>query len=95
MKNALIVRICVSQEGCRVEDPVTTVCLSFHPMAKEHVHALKGLAYCKRVAAASSPAATCKQDAALTSPARTLAAAPGFLAHASVTEIVKLCPMGP
>ncbi len=33
-------------------------------------HALKGLACRKRVAAASSPAATCKQDAALTSPAR-------------------------
>ncbi len=38
-------------------------------MAKEHVHALKGLACHKRVAAASSPAAICKQDAALTSTA--------------------------
>ncbi len=46
------------------------MCLSFNPMAKEHVHALKGLACRKRVAAASSPAATCKQDAALASPAR-------------------------
>jgi hypothetical protein len=35
----------------------TPVCLSFHPMAKEHVHALKGLACRKRMAAASSPAA--------------------------------------
>ncbi len=49
------------------------------------MHALKGLACRKRVAAASSPAATCKQGAA----------APGLLAHASVTEIVKFCPMGP
>ncbi len=49
---------------------VTTGCLCFHPMAQEHVHALKGLACRKRVAAASSPAATCKQVAALTSPAR-------------------------
>jgi hypothetical protein len=48
----------------------TIVCLIFHPLAKEHVHTLKGLAYRKRVASASSPAATCKQDAALTSPAR-------------------------
>ncbi len=48
----------------------TIVCLIFHPMSKEHVHALKGLACRKRVAAASSPAATSKQGAALTSPAR-------------------------
>ncbi len=34
-------------------------------MAKEHVHALKGLACRKRVAAASSPAAACKQGAAM------------------------------
>jgi hypothetical protein len=56
-------------------------------MAKEHVHVPKGLAYRKRVAAASSPAATCLRD--------TLAAAPGLLAHASVTEAVKFCLMGP
>ncbi len=48
----------------------TIVCLSFHPMAKEHVHGLKGLACRKRVAAASSPAATCKQGVVITSPAR-------------------------
>ncbi len=53
-----------------VSPAVTIVCLSFHPMAKERMHALKGLACRKRVTAASSPAATCKQDAALTSPAR-------------------------
>ena len=47
---------------------ITAVCLSFKPMEKEHVHALKGLACRKRVAAASSPATTCKQD--VTSPAR-------------------------
>jgi hypothetical protein len=35
----------------------------------KRMHALKGLACRKRVAAASSPAATCKQCAALTSPA--------------------------
>ncbi len=65
-------------------------------MAKKHVHALKGLACRKRVAAASSPAATCKQGAALTSRLRdTLAAAPGLLAHASVTETRRFCPMGP
>jgi hypothetical protein len=40
------------------------------PNGKRHVHALKGLACRKRVAAASSPAATCKHGAALTSPAR-------------------------
>ncbi len=34
----------------------TSVCLSFHTMAKEHVHALKGLVCRKRVAADSSPA---------------------------------------
>jgi hypothetical protein len=61
-----------SQHIREVYKPVytTTVCLSFHPMARKHVHALKGLAYRKRVAPASSPAATCKQGAALTSPAR-------------------------
>ncbi len=48
----------------------TIVRLSFHHKTKEHVHALKGLACRKRVAAASSPATTCKQGAALTSPAR-------------------------
>jgi hypothetical protein len=40
------------------------------PYGEKRMHALKGLAYRKRVAAASSPAATCKQGAALTSPAR-------------------------
>ena len=75
---------------------VTVVCLRFHPMVRKHMHALKGLACRKRVAAASSPAATCKQGAALTSRLRdTLAAAPGLLAHASVTEVVNFCPMGP
>jgi hypothetical protein len=50
----------------------------------------------KHVAAASSPAASYRQVAALTSPARyTVAAAPGLLAHASVTEVVQFCPMGP
>ncbi len=48
----------------------TVVYLSVHPMAKEHVHALKGLACRKRVAVACSLAATCKQGTALTSPAR-------------------------
>ncbi len=66
-------------------------------MAIEHVHALKGLACYTRLAAASSLAATrtCKQGAALTSPARTLEAAPGLRAHASVTETVTLCLMNP
>ncbi len=73
----------------------TPVRLSFHPMAKEHVHALKGLACRKRVAAASSPAATCKQDAALTSPARHACGCARLLAHACVTETVNFCPMGP
>jgi hypothetical protein len=48
----------------------TVVRLSFHPTARKRMHALKGLACRKRVAAATSPAATCKQDAALTSPTR-------------------------
>ncbi len=47
-------------EKHRTFEVSTIVCLSFHPMSKEHVHALKGLACRKRVAAASSPAATCK-----------------------------------
>jgi hypothetical protein len=34
----------------------TAVCLTFHPMAEELMHALKGLACRKRVAAASSQA---------------------------------------
>jgi hypothetical protein len=45
------------------------VYLSFQPMAKKRMHALKGHVCRKRVAAASSPAATCKQGVALTSPA--------------------------
>jgi hypothetical protein len=49
---------------------VTTVYLSFGPIGEKRMHALKGLACRKRVAAASSPAATCKQGAALTSLAR-------------------------
>ncbi len=75
----------------------TVVCPSFHPIAKEHVHALEGLAYRKRVAAASSPAATCKQVAALTSVRLhdTFAAAPGLLGHTSVTKILKFSLMGP
>ncbi len=57
------------------------------------MRALKGLACRKRGAAASSPAATtCKQGLVLTWCSRflrdTLAAAPGLLAHACVTEIV-------
>jgi hypothetical protein len=36
-------------------------CTQVSPKSKKHVHALKGLDYRKRVAAASSPAATCKQ----------------------------------
>ncbi len=54
------------------------------------MHALKGMACRKRVAAAT---ATCKQGAALSRSRRlldTLAAAPGLLAHASVTETVKI-----
>ncbi len=47
----------------------TAVYLSFGPIVEKRMHALKGLACRKRVAAASSPAATCKQGAALTSPA--------------------------
>ncbi len=73
----------------------TTVCLSFHPMSKEHVHALKGLACRKRMTAIRSPAATSKQDAVLMSPRNTLAAAPGLLAHACVTKLLKFCLMGP
>ncbi len=73
----------------------TAVYLSVHHMAKEHVHALKGLVCCKRVAAASSPAATCKQVRRSRHRRDTLAAAPSLLAHASVTEVVKFCPMGP
>ncbi len=48
----------------------TVVYLSVGPIGEKHMHALKRLACRKRVAAASSPAATCKQDAALTSRAR-------------------------
>ncbi len=71
------------------------VCLSFHPISKEHVHALKGLACRKRVAAASSPAATCKQDAALTSPARHACgcARPSHARFGHRSR--KVCPMGP
>ncbi len=61
-------------------------------MAKEHVHALKGLACRKRVAAAAATASRVRRSRRLRD---TLAAAPGLLAHASVTEAVKLCPMGP
>ncbi len=43
----------------------------FGPIGEKRMHALKGLACRKRVAA------------------------PGLLAHASVTEAVKICPMGP
>jgi hypothetical protein len=63
----------------------TVVYQRFQPMARKRIHALKGLACRKRVAVASSPAATCKQGAALTSHAR----------HASVTEVIKYCPTGP
>ncbi len=49
---------------------ITAVYPSFHPMARKRMHALKGLACRKRMAAASSPAATCKQGTVLTSPAR-------------------------
>jgi hypothetical protein len=48
----------------------TAVFLSFGPIGEKRMHALKGLACRKPVAAVSSPAATCKQGAALTSPAR-------------------------
>ncbi len=64
-------------------------------MAKEHVHALKGLACRKRVAAASSPAATASRLRRSRRLRDTLAGAPGLLAHASVTETVKFCRMGP
>jgi hypothetical protein len=60
---------------------VATAGIQTHPTSFDHSrvptvtrlrtkHALKYLACRKRVAAASSPAATCKQGAALTSPAR-------------------------
>ncbi len=57
----------------------------FSPYGEKRMHAREGLACRKRVAAASSPAATCKQGAA----------APGLVTHASVTEVVQFCPMDP
>jgi hypothetical protein len=73
----------------------TTVCLSFHPMAKEHVHALKAWLAASvwlRLARLPPPASRVRRSRRLRD---TLAAAPGLLAHACVTEAVKLCPMGP
>ncbi len=63
-----------------------------HPM-----HAPKGLACRERVAAAMiarlpPPASKVRRSRHLRD---TLAAAPGLLAHASVTETVAFCPMGP
>ncbi len=55
---------------CEADNRHTAVYLSLGPIGEKHVHALKGLACCKWVAAACSPAATCKQGVALTSPAR-------------------------
>ncbi len=60
------------------------------------MHALEGLACRKRVAAAviarlPPPASRMRRSRHLRD---TLAAAPGLLAHASVTETVNLCPMG-
>ncbi len=71
----------------------TPVYLSFHPMAKEHVHALKGLAWVwLQLARLPPPASRMRRSRRLRD---TLAAAPGLLAHASVTEAVSFCPMGP
>ncbi len=55
-------------------------------MAKEHVHAFKDLACRKRVAAASSPAADASRVQRSRRLRETLAAAPGLLGHALVTE---------
>ena len=52
----------------------------------ENVHALEGLAFRKRVAPASSPAAPASRVRRSRRLRSTLAAAPGLLAHALVTK---------
>ncbi len=62
-------------------------------MAKEHVHALEGLACRKlRLARLPPPASRLRRSRRLRD---TLAAAPGLFAHACVTETVNFYPMGP
>ncbi len=68
----------------------------FSPYGEMRMLALKGLACRKRVAAAivarlPQPASKVRRSRRLRD---TLAAAPGLLAHASVTETGKFCPMG-
>jgi hypothetical protein len=64
-------------------------------MAKEHVHALKGLACRKRVARRRERRTLLAGGGRRASRSHTLAAAPGLLAHASVTGTVKFCRVGP
>ncbi len=64
-------------------------------MAKEHVHALKGLVQPQawlRLARLPPPASRLRRSRRLRD---TLAAAPGLLAHASITEVVNFCRVGP
>ncbi len=63
-------RALVASKGVRLTAYVYHRVPKFSPYGKRACACAQGLACRKRVAAASSPAATCKQDAALTSPAR-------------------------
>ncbi len=80
MRRSLVVLRC-----CDVVPPCAFV---LHSMAKERVHALKGLACRKRVAAASSPAPPASRVRRSRRLRDTLVAAPGLPAHASVTGTV-------
>ena len=74
-----IFKACVCRSHCFV--PHTIVCLSFHPMSKEHVHALKGLAQPQACRAGDVSAAACLQVAAASKPQPHACGKPGLLAH--------------
>ena len=65
---------------------VRAQCVDENLRATENVHALEGLACRKRVAPATSPAAPTSRVRRLRRLRSTLAAAPGLLAHALVTN---------
>ncbi len=70
-------------------------CLSFHPMAQCVVHAPKAWLAARvslRLARLPRTASSAQRSRRLRS---TRAAAPGLLAHANVTEIIKHFSMGP
>jgi hypothetical protein len=69
-----------------VPDRAPKVCVCDSPLAPENVHALESLACRKRVTPASSPAAPVSRVRRSRRLRSTLAAAPGLLAHALVTQ---------